>query len=108
MDAPPRYGERCNNQCLCTITSGGTAHAHMPPKKGCKTMVQKVWYRTTIFLGFMHHEDRLQDWLRARLHRYPGNPPATRRAPTRQVQPHLSGESVRGHSRTARAAAATR
>jgi hypothetical protein len=30
-------------------------------------MVQKVGYRTNMFLGFMHHEDRLQDWLRARL-----------------------------------------
>src|SRR5215831_18274646 len=69
------------------------------PQKSCKTLVQKVCYRTNIFLRFLHHEDRLQDWLRARLHRCPGNPPATGCAPTRQVQPHLSGEGVWGNSR---------
>src|SRR5215510_13356159 len=67
------------------------------PKNSCKTMVQKIWYRTITFLGFLHHEDWLQDRLRARLHRCPGNPPATGCAPTCQVQPYLSGEGVWGH-----------
>ena len=57
-------------------------------------MVQKLWYRTNTFLGFLHHEDRL----RARLHRCPGNPPTTGCAHTRQVQSHLSGEGVRGQA----------
>src|SRR5262252_8956317 len=73
-------------------------------KKSCKTLVQKLWYRTNTFVGFLHHED----WLRARLHRCPGNPPATGCAHTRQVQSHLSGEGIRGHRRPAGAGTAAR
>src|SRR5215831_13933505 len=52
MDAPPRHGGRCNNQCLCTIAAAGAKHARTPQKRVAKLWCRRYVTEPTPLWGF--------------------------------------------------------